>query len=68
MQEKKQQFELEDLRVMSLQAIRNMILMAMLAAGYIGITSVVKKNTIFLAELNSNVIITLPVVQLVCIA
>lgn len=48
---KKQQFELEDLRVMSLQSIRNMNLMAMLAVGYIGITSVVKKNTIFLTEL-----------------
>ncbi len=48
---KKQQFELEDLRVMSLQSIRNMNLMAMLAVGYIGIISVVKKETIFLAEL-----------------
>lgn len=48
---KKQQFELEDLRVMSLQSIRNMNLMAMLATGYIGILSVVEKDTLFLREL-----------------
>ena len=48
---KKQQFGLEDLRAMSLQSIRNMDLMAMLAVGYIGITSAVKKGTIFLVEL-----------------
>ena len=47
---KKQQFELEGLRVMSLQSIRNMNLMAMLAVGYIGIISVVKEEKIFLAE------------------
>ena len=39
------------LRVMSMQSIQNMNLMAMLAVGYVGITSAVKKNTIFLAEL-----------------
>lgn len=48
---KKQQFELEDLRVMSLQSIRNMNLMATLAAGYIGIMSAADGDTIFLLEL-----------------
>lgn len=41
---KKQQFELEDLRVMSLKSIRNLNLPAMLAAGYIGLTSSVHEQ------------------------
>ena len=48
---KKQQFELEDLRVMSLQSIRNLNLLAMLAVAYIGLTTEVHKDSIFLAEL-----------------
>lgn len=48
---KKQQFELEDLRVMSLQSIRNLNLFATLAAGYIGLTSCVHAESIFLREL-----------------
>ncbi len=48
---KKQQFELEDLRVMSLQSIRNLNLFAMLAVGYISLTTAVHKDSIFLAEL-----------------
>ena len=48
---KKQQFELEDLRVMSLQSIRNLNLLAMLAVGYISLTTSVHKDSIFLAEI-----------------
>lgn len=48
---KKQQFELEDLRVMSLQSIRNLNLFATLAVGYIGLTACIHKDSIFLAEL-----------------
>lgn len=48
---KKQQFELEDLRVMSLQSIRNLNLFATLAAGYIGLTSSVHSESIYLKEL-----------------
>ena len=48
---KKQQFELEDLRVMSLQSIRSLNLFATLAAGYIGLTSSVHAESIFLMEL-----------------
>ncbi|MCM1181583.1 MAG: hypothetical protein NC347_15115, partial [Clostridium sp.] len=48
---KKQQFELEDLRVMSLQSIRNLNLFATLAAGYIGLTSAAHEESIFLMEL-----------------
>lgn len=48
---KKQQFELEDLRVMSLQSIRNLNLFATLATGYIGIMSSEKDDTIFMLEL-----------------
>jgi len=48
---KKQQFELEDLRVISLQSIRNLNLFATLAAGYIGLFSSVHKESIFFAEL-----------------
>ena len=48
---KKQQFELEDLRVMSLQSIRSLNLLAMLAAGYIGLTSSIHEESIFLMEL-----------------
>lgn len=48
---KKQQFELEDLRVMSLQSIRNLNLLATLAAGYIGLTSSAHEESIFLREL-----------------
>ena len=47
---KKQQFELEDLRVMSLPSIRNLNLFAMLAVGYIGLTTTIHKDSIFLAE------------------
>ena len=43
---KKQQFELEDLRVMSLQSIRNLNMFATLVAGYIAPESV--KLNIFL--------------------
>ncbi len=45
---KNQQFELEDLRVMSLQSIRSLNLLAMLATGYIGLTSSVNEESIFL--------------------
>lgn len=48
---KKQQFELEDFRVMSLKSIRNLNLFATLAAGYIGIMSSEKEATIFMREL-----------------
>lgn len=48
---KKQQFELEDLRVMSLQSIRNLNLFATLATGYIGIMNSEKEETIFMMEL-----------------
>ena len=48
---KKQQFELEDLRVMSLSSIRNLNLFAMLAVGYISLTTAIHKDNIFLAEL-----------------
>lgn len=48
---KKQQFELEDLRVMSLQSIRNLNMLATLASGYIGLTSSVHKDSVFLMEL-----------------
>ena len=48
---KKQQFELEDLRIMSLQSIRNLNLLAMLAVGYISLTTSVHKDSIFLAEI-----------------
>ena len=48
---KKQQFELEDLRVMSLKSIRGLNLFATLATGYIGLTSSVHKDSIFLREL-----------------
>lgn len=48
---KKQQFELEDLRVMSLQSIRNLNLFATLATGYIGILACEKEDTIMTKEL-----------------
>ncbi len=48
---KKQQFELEDLRVMSRQSIRNLNLPATLASGYIGLTSSVHSESIYLKEL-----------------
>lgn len=48
---KKQHFELEDLRVMSLQSIRNLNLFATLAVAYISLAAVVHKDNIFLAEL-----------------
>lgn len=48
---KKQQFELEDLRVMSLQSIRNLNLLATLASGYIGLTSSAHSKSIYLKEL-----------------
>jgi hypothetical protein len=48
---KKQQFGLEDLRVMTLQSIRNLNLFATLAAGYIAIINAEKEDTIFMLEL-----------------
>ena len=48
---KKQHFELEDLRVMSLRSIRNLNLLATLAVGYIGLTTEVHKDSIFIAEI-----------------
>ena len=48
---KKQQFELEDLRVMSLQSIRNLNLFATIATGYIGIVNSEKEDTVFMMEL-----------------
>ena len=51
---KKQQFELEDLRVMSLQSIRNLNLLATLAVGYIGLTTSIHEDSIFLAELKES--------------
>lgn len=48
---KKQQFELEDLRVRSLQSIRNINLFVTLAAGYIGILSSEKDDSVFMLEL-----------------
>lgn len=48
---KKQQFKLEDLRVLSLKSIRNLNFFATLAAGYIGLISTAKQDTIFFAEL-----------------
>ena len=48
---KKQQFELEDLRVMSLRSIRNLNLLATLAAGYIAVISAEKEDTVFMMEL-----------------
>lgn len=48
---KKQQFELEALRVLSLQSIRSLNLLTMIAVGYIGLTSCVHGESIFLMEL-----------------
>ena len=48
---KKQQFELEDLRVISLQSIRNLNLFATLATGYIGMITSENEDTIFMLEL-----------------
>ncbi len=48
---KKQQFGLEDLRVMSLQSIRNLNLLTTLAVGYIGLTASIHKDSIYLVEL-----------------
>jgi len=48
---KKQQFGLEDLRVMSLQSIRNLNLSATLAAEYTAIIDAEKEDTIFMLEL-----------------
>ena len=48
---KKQQFELEDFRVMSLQSIRNLNLFATLAAGYIAVMNSEKEDSIFMLEL-----------------
>jgi hypothetical protein len=47
---KKQQFGLEDFRVMTLQSIRNLNLFATLAAGYIAIINEEKEDTIFMLE------------------
>ncbi len=51
---KKQQFELEDLRVMSLQSIRNLNLVATLAVGYIGLTMSAHRGSIYLRELKES--------------
>lgn len=48
---KKQQFKLKDLRVQTLQSIRNINLFATLVSGYIGIMSSEKEDTIFMMEL-----------------
>ena len=48
---KKQQFEFEDIRLMSLQSIRNMNFFATLAVGYIALTSEVHSGSMYLAEL-----------------
>ena len=48
---KKQQFRLEDLRVMSMQSIRNLNMFATLATGYIGLMATEKEDTIFMFEL-----------------
>ncbi len=48
---KKQQFELEGLRVMSLQSIRSLNFFATLAAGYISLISSIHRESIFLEEL-----------------
>lgn len=48
---KKQQFGLEDLRVISLKSIRNLNLFATLATGYISLMSIEKDNSIFMLEL-----------------
>lgn len=45
---KKQQFELENLRVMSLQSIRNLNMLATLASGYIGLTLSAHSESIYL--------------------
>lgn len=51
---KKQQFELEGLRVMSLQSIRGLNFFATLAAGYISLTSSIHKESIYLEELKES--------------
>lgn len=48
---KTRQFGLEDLRVMSLQSIRNLNLLTALAVGDVGVTTAVHKDSIFLAEI-----------------
>ncbi len=48
---KKQQFELEDLRVMSLQSIHSLNMFATLATSYIGLTSSAHKDSVLLMEL-----------------
>ena len=48
---KKQQFELEDLRVLSLQSIRNLNMFATIAAGYIAVINAEKDESIFMLEL-----------------
>lgn len=48
---KKQQFDFENIRVWSLNSIRNFNLLLTLTIGYIGTMSVEKADTIFLAEL-----------------
>lgn len=48
---KKQQFEPEDIRVMSLKSIRNLNFLATMAVGYIGMTAESHKDDIYLAEL-----------------
>lgn len=48
---KKQQFELEDFRVMSLQSIRNLNFFATLATGYLGFMVSEKDGSIFMLNL-----------------
>ncbi|MBR1743872.1 MAG: hypothetical protein IJ733_18830 [Lachnospiraceae bacterium] len=47
---KKQLFELEDLRVMSLQSIRNLNMFATIAAGYIAVINAEKDESIFILD------------------
>ena len=48
---KNQQFDFEDIRVMSLKSIRNMNLLATLAVAIISLTSTIHKDTVFMMEL-----------------
>ena len=48
---KKQQFGLEDLRVMSLKSIRNLNLLVTIAVGYLAIFNSEKENTVIMLEL-----------------
>lgn len=47
---KKQQYKLEDFRVLSLQSIGNINLLATFVSGYIGIMGSEKEDTVFMKE------------------